>query len=118
MVVNGGLMPIQPATVQKVTGETASHYLTPGNPLPASKSILLERDDIRLWFLTDVFVPPAPSGAKRAVSVGDILISAGVAFALGELAVRHLRFSRQVCQRPQVRLEGRLRRRGRNWSTK
>lgn len=81
IIANGGLMPVTPATL-----EAAGYHLdvAPGEWVPRSKDVLLEREKTRLWFLTDRFVwRDLPTA--RAFSPGDVLIAAGLLLTLCDL---------------------------------
>jgi len=81
IAANGGLMP--------VTAETLAHGGFPsdvsvGEWVPGSKDVLLSRDDVRLWFLSDRFVLEALP-RTLAYSLGDVIILMGLVVFLGEM---------------------------------
>ena len=75
MIANGGWMPITPETYQSIRPERNVELQARA---PASKGIMLEQHDTNLWFLTDV-IPINLLGHKNALSIGDVLILAGIA---------------------------------------
>ncbi len=86
MLANGGLMPVDPGTVEAV-GRQDPSTLELGAAIPRTKNVFLERGDIELRPLADVVVLPLPRPVRRAVSPGDIVLAAGAAVTLVE-AVR------------------------------
>jgi len=88
IIANGGLMAITPETILK-TGDLPDDAVV-GEWLPGSKDVLLERGDVRLWFLTDRLTWDAVSPAIRAFSVGDVIIVAGLLITLGDLLLPRL----------------------------
>ncbi|MBI3962497.1 MAG: DUF5317 family protein [Deinococcus sp.] len=69
MAANGGFMPVTPQALE--------YAADLGSRVPGSKDIVLERHQIRLYYLTDILVLrrlPLPT----AFSVGDVLIAAGL----------------------------------------
>ena len=89
IVANEGLMAITPETILR-TGPLPHDAVT-GEWVRGSKDILLEREDVRLWFLTDRLVWDPISSVIRAFSIGDVVIVAGVIVTLVELFMPRLR---------------------------
>jgi hypothetical protein len=83
ILANGGMMAIAPETILR-TGQLPADAVV-GEWLPGTKDVLLERSDIRLWFLTDRLVWDPISGVVRAFSVGDLVIAAGLVVTLVDL---------------------------------
>lgn len=81
IIANGGLMPITPETIER-TGETPEGVEV-GEWIPGSKDVLLERDEVRLYFLADRLV--VDSTPVRAFSIGDVVILGGLIVLLAEL---------------------------------
>ena len=88
IVANGGLMAITPETIMK-TG-SLPHDAVVGEWLPGTKDILLEREDVHLWFFTDRLTWDAISSVFRAFSIGDVVIVAGLAVTLLDLLLPRL----------------------------
>lgn len=88
MAANGGLMPVESSTVEAV-GRHDVGELQVGSPVPGSKNVLLAREDVRLRELSDILVVPLPRPFTRAISVGDVLVFAGVAIAFSEVVRRN-----------------------------
>lgn len=82
VVSNGGLMPITPQTLER-TG-AVPQGVSPGDWVPDSKDVLLERNDTRLWFLSDRIVVQDLPGF-RAFSIGDVVIALGLVVTVGDL---------------------------------
>jgi len=81
IVLNGGLMPISPETVVRIAppGTPVDALFPPGTRLGTTKDIVLETQDTRLWWLSDILLFPTWFPMPQfAYSVGDVLIAAGV----------------------------------------
>jgi hypothetical protein len=89
IAANEGMMPITPETLLR-TGSIPSDAIF-GEWVPGTKDILLERDDIRLYFLTDRLVWDPISNVIRAFSIGDVVIAAGVVVTLVDLFAPRIR---------------------------
>lgn len=80
---NGGLMPISPETIDKLSLPPAyiSEYVVVGQQFAVSKDIVLLKEHTWFWWLSDVMVIPAewlwwrPIGI--AFCVGDVLVALG-----------------------------------------
>ena len=89
---NGGLMPTN-AQALASAGKTESIGLAqeyPGIRLPNSKDALLAPEETQLWWLSDVIVSP-PLPQPKVMSVGDLLIAAGLAYLTGRATYAPLR---------------------------
>jgi hypothetical protein len=80
MLANGGFMPVTPQALAR-SGH-ASYIITQDGDqfVRRSKDIVLEKEDTRLWFLSDVFGIPAPLPFSSSFSPGDLLIGLGAAW--------------------------------------
>ena len=81
---NGGLMPTN-ADALLSAGKHASLELSrehPGIRLANSKDVLLAPEETQLWWLSDVIVSP-PLPQRKVMSVGDLVIAAGLAYLAG-----------------------------------
>jgi len=80
MLANGGFMPVTPQALAR-SGHTG-YIVTQGGDqfVRRSKDIVLEKEDTRLWFLSDVFGIPAPLPFSSNSSPGDLLIGLGAAW--------------------------------------
>jgi len=82
IVANGGLMPIAPGTLVQINpGSTLAQWPI-GAHYGYSKDIILLREDVRLWALSDVLVIPPPFPRSAAFSLGDLLIAVGIVVLL------------------------------------
>lgn len=78
IVANGGLMPITVSTLEAATGEPAALRADVGERLPHTKDVLVADDGGRLTALGDRII--VELGSKHpVVSLGDVLIAAGLA---------------------------------------
>lgn len=75
MLANGGWMPVTPEM---------THFVHPDRPVveeirpSLSKNIILSRSETHLWILSDI-IPVILPWRRNAVSIGDIMLVAGVA---------------------------------------
>ncbi|MEW5869067.1 MAG: DUF5317 domain-containing protein [Chloroflexota bacterium] len=82
IVLNGGLMPISPATVAKLAPGAPIDSWQTGQRLWAGKDIVLPVTDTYLWSLSDHLLLPFWFPYQVAFSIGDILIGLGAFWAL------------------------------------
>lgn len=81
MVVNGGFMPINPNTAERIIGPERMTSFEIGDRI-GYKDILLPRNQTRLEFLADRFLPPAGFPYQVAFSLGDVFIALGAFWIL------------------------------------
>jgi len=82
IAANGGLMPITPETLVQINpGSTLAQWPI-GAHYGYSKDIILLREDVRLWALSDILVIPPPFPRFAAFSLGDLLIAVGIVVLL------------------------------------
>lgn len=87
IVLNGGLMPISPATIQGIFPNAPADAFVIGERLGTGKDILLTVEQTRLVFLSDRFLIPYGPGYAVAFSFGDALVAAGIILALWSISV-------------------------------
>jgi hypothetical protein len=92
IVTNGGLMPTTTEAFAK-TGDLPADARV-GHWLPHSKDVLLERDNVHLYFLADRL---AVEGQQivRVFSVGDIFVAAGLLVTVADLMLPRIGRKRQ-----------------------
>ena len=78
IILNGGLMPIYPETVQEIFPEASPAQIRSDERLGWSKDIILIPEDSRLGWLGDTFVTPKLFRTRYAFSLGDALIALGI----------------------------------------
>ena len=84
ILAHGGLMPVAYDTVEAsglVADLDESHI---GQQISGSKDIILNQDEIRFPELADQFIVSIPGYGPNIYSVGDFVLFAGVAVAIGE----------------------------------
>lgn len=89
MTANGGLMPADRDAVAKV-GRHEVTELQVGSHIPGTKNVLLDPSDVRLRGLSDIIVVPFPRPLTKVVSIGDVLVFAGVTVAYFQIVRRNL----------------------------
>ncbi len=75
IAANNGYMPVAPEAA-RYAGRL-EHYPIEG--LPVSNNSIAVADNVRLWFLTDIFPVPAGIPFANVFSLGDVLLTLGVA---------------------------------------
>ena len=78
IVANGGLMPITAETLLQINPGSTLEQWPVGTHYGYSKDIILPRDQVKLWALSDILVVPPGFLYTAAFSVGDLLIAAGI----------------------------------------
>lgn len=78
IIVNGGLMPITTETLLQINPGSTLEQWPVGTHYGYSKDIILLRDQVKLWALSDILVAPPWWPYPAAFSVGDVLIAAGI----------------------------------------
>lgn len=84
IMLNGGFMPITPEALIRTGYDSYAPQLETGYRVARTKNIVMEPGEARLWFLSDILVLPRPFPIPSVVSVGDVVIAAGVFFFLRE----------------------------------
>ena len=82
VTLNGGLMPISPATLAQLPNVPPDSWKI-GDRI--GWSIILRVSDTRLWWLSDHILIPAWFPVRKALSLGDVLIAAGAFWLLWSL---------------------------------
>ena len=81
MIANGGFMPINPATAERVVGTEKIASVEIKSRI-GQKDILLPANDTRLEWLADRFLPPFGFPYQVAFSLGDVFIALGAFWTL------------------------------------
>jgi hypothetical protein len=82
IITNGGWMPLSPQVAGELFPGLSANSLHAGMRVGWSKDILLLQDETHLWWLSDCLLLPTWFPLRAAFSPGDILIAAGVFWAL------------------------------------
>lgn len=77
MAANGGYMPITPEALARSGHEGQIVERQGALFVYGSKDVVLEAEDTRLWFLSDVFGIPEDLPFSATFSLGDVLIGVG-----------------------------------------
>jgi hypothetical protein len=78
IVANGGFMPITSETLLQINPGSTLEQWPAGTHYGYSKDVILLRDQVKLWALSDILVVPPWCPYPAAFSVGDVLIAAGI----------------------------------------
>ena len=85
MAANGGMMPIEPSTINHAGLGWQLATTSLGHALPHSKDVLLSPGSIRLAPLRDWIVLGGPPLVGRVLSPGDLVLFAGAFVTLAEV---------------------------------
>jgi lipid-A-disaccharide synthase-like uncharacterized protein len=89
IAANGGLMPVSPTIVADLNPRISPDILQVGDRLAWSRNILLPTSETRLWWLSDILLPPPRFPFSHAAySIGDLLIALGAFLLLWNLGGR------------------------------
>lgn len=88
ILVNSGFMPITPETLVQINPGTIAEQWRTGTHYGYSKDIILPREQVKLWALSDILVIPRPFPRPTAFSLGDLLIAIGIIVLLQGLGAR------------------------------
>jgi hypothetical protein len=88
IVLNGGFMPITPDALIQIGYDGNAPQLETGYRVARTKNIVTEPGQAKLWFLSDILVLPRGFPIPSALSVGDVLIAAGLFLFLREPMLR------------------------------
>jgi hypothetical protein len=82
ITLNGGLMPVSPETLAQLPNVSPGRWEI-GDRI--AWSTILPVSDTRLWWLSDQILMPAWFPARKALSLGDVLIAVGAFWLLWSL---------------------------------
>ena len=81
MLANSGFMPINPNTAERIVGSEKIVSYELGSRI-GYKDILLSKNETRLEWLADRFLPPVGFPYQVAFSLGDVFIAFGAFWML------------------------------------
>lgn len=90
ILLNGGLMPISPATVTQLAPDAPQDAWHVGERLGTTKDIVLPVNATRLWWLSDRFLLPREIPYRVAFSIGDVWIAIGTFLLLWNTGERNI----------------------------
>ncbi len=82
ILVNSGWMPISPQTLVKINPGSDETNWQVGQHYLYSKDRILEKENTRLWVLSDIVEITIPHPRRAAYSFGDFMIASGIVFIL------------------------------------
>jgi hypothetical protein len=82
ILLNGGLMPISPDTIQHLYPNALGGDWQIGQRFGVGKDVVLPASQTMLWFLSDCLYLPDWFPYKAAFSLGDVFIAAGAFWML------------------------------------
>ena len=85
ITLNGGLMPISPATVSRLYPDIPADVWQETGRLGTGRDVVLPVADTRLWELSDRFFLPLWGAYRVAFSIGDVLLASGAFLLLWEM---------------------------------
>jgi hypothetical protein len=87
ILANGGLMPVTPEAIHRIGQEHRIEGREDGDAIPNTKNVLKEKENTRLWFLSDRLVWKDSPFVFRVFSIGDVVIAAGLLVTVAEVVL-------------------------------
>ena len=95
IVANGGLMPVTAENLARIDQLDRIEGRAEGDAIPRTKNVLKTKDDTHFYVLSDRLVIDNPIYVP-ILSIGDLVIGAGLVVALGDLFLPRVQRSRQA----------------------
>ena len=102
IVANSGLMPVTAENLAKIGQLDRIEGRVDGDAIPRTKNVLKTKEDTHFYVLSDRLVFDNPAYVP-ILSIGDLVIGAGLVVTLGDLFLPRVQRSRQVSRSPYVR---------------
>jgi len=95
IVANGGLMPVTAENLARIDQLDRIEGRAEGDAIPRTKNVLKTKDDTHFYVLSDRLVIDNPIYVP-ILSIGDLVIGAGLVVTLGDLFLPRVQRSRQA----------------------
>ena len=95
IVANGGLMPVTAENLARIDQLDRIEGRAEGDAIPRTKNVLKTKDDTHFYVLSDRLVIDNPIYVP-ILSIGDLVIGAGLVITLGDLFLPRVQRSRQA----------------------
>jgi len=99
IVANGGLMPVTAESLARIDQLDRIEGRAEGDAIPRTKNVLKSKDDTYFYVLSDRLVFDNPVYVP-ILSIGDLVIGAGLVVTLGDLFLPRVQRSRQAPAKP------------------
>jgi len=99
IVANGGLMPVTAESLARIDQLDRIEGRAEGDAIPRTKNVLKTKEDTYFYVLSDRLVFDNPVYVP-ILSIGDLVIAAGLVVTLGDLFLPRVQRSRQAPAKP------------------
>ena len=99
IVANGGLMPVTAESLVRIDQQDRIEGRAEGDAIPRTKNVLKTKEDTHFYVLSDRLVFDNPVYVP-ILSIGDLVIGAGLLVTLGDLFLPRVQRSRQAPAKP------------------
>ena len=99
IVANGGLMPVTAESLARIDQQDRIEGRAEGGAIPRTKNVLKTKQDTHFYVLSDRLVFDNPVYVP-ILSIGDLVIGAGLLVTLGDLFLPRVQRSRRASAKP------------------